>query len=374
MKNTRIIHICNDYSKQALYKALFSSLSRKNVNQEVYVPVRSEKEIGKYHDPNFNVIQSHILKPIDRIMFRSKITKIQNDFLKNIKNFSSNDIIHAHFLYSDGAVALNLKRIFNSKYIVAVRNTDLNYFLKFRPDLYFLMISILKEAEKVIFLNHGYMNRLINILSDKNRMLLSSKSLVIPNGIDDDWLDNNFETKKKFSNNLRLLYVGDFTKNKNVPMLVQAYTKLQNMGIDASLTIAGGGGDAHNEVIKILDNKSDSIKYLGRINRDELKNLYGCSDILIVPSRHETFGMVFIEALSQGCKVIFKEGEAITGLIDDTSIAHGLKKISVTEIVQSIIRLSKNEKSSRAKCINAAKEFSLSKLSKKYIELYEEIF
>ena len=84
--------------------------------------------------------------------------------------------------------------------------------------------------------------------------------------------------------------------------------------------------------------------------------------------------MVFIEALSQGCKVIFKEGEAITGLIDDTSIAHGLKKISVTEIVQSIIRLSKNEKSSRAKCINAAKEFSLSKLSKKYIELYEEIF
>ena len=50
-------------------------------------------------------------------------------------------------------------------------------------------------------------------------------------------------------------------------MLVQAYTKLQNMGIDASLTIAGGGGDAHNEVIKILDNKSDSIKYLGRINR-----------------------------------------------------------------------------------------------------------
>lgn len=373
MKNAKVIHICNDYSKQALYKALFRSLSKNNINQKVYVPVRSDEEIGKYLDSSFSVVQSNILKPIDRIMFRSKIKKIKTDFIKKIKKFSSKDIVHAHFLYSDGAVALNLKKTFQMKYIVAVRNTDLNYFFKLRPDLYFLMISILNEAEKVIFLNHGYKNRLIKLLPPKNKSLYDKKSLVIPNGISDEWLDY-VHKKDETSDEVRLLYVGDFTKNKNVPLLVKAFTKLKRMGIDVSLKVAGGGGDANDKVRKILSNQSDSIEYFGQIGLDELRKLYRCSDILIVPSRYETFGMVFIEALSQGCKVIFTEGEAITGLIDDDSIALGLKKISVSEIVKSIIKLSSNKENSREKCINVAKMFSLSKLSKQYVEVYKEIF
>ena len=373
MKNAKVIHICNDYSKQALYKALFRSLSKNNINQKVYAPVRSDEEIGKYLDSSFSVVQSNILKPIDRIMFRSKIKKIKTDFIKKIKKFSSKDIVHAHFLYSDGAVALNLKKTFQMKYIVAVRNTDLNYFFKLRPDLYFLMISILNEAEKVIFLNHGYKNRLLKLLPPKNKSLYDKKSLVIPNGINDDWLDH-VHKKDETSDEVRLLYVGDFTKNKNVPLLVKAFTKLKKMGLDVSLKVAGGGGDANDKVRKILFNQSDSIEYFGQIGLDELRKLYRCSDILIVPSRYETFGMVFIEALSQGCKVIFTEGEAITGLIDDDSIALGLKKISVSEIVKSIIKLSSNEENSREKCINVAKMFSLSKLSKQYVEVYKEIF
>ena len=92
MKNKKIIHICNDYSKQALYKALFLALSKNNIEQEIYVPVRSQDEIGKNLDPNLMITQSHILNPLDRIMFRKKIKKIHNDFLTKIKEFSSQDM------------------------------------------------------------------------------------------------------------------------------------------------------------------------------------------------------------------------------------------------------------------------------------------
>ena len=372
MKNKKIIHICNDYSKQALYKALFLALSKNNIEQEIYVPVRSQDEIGKNLDPNLMITQSHILNPLDRIMFRKKIKKIHNDFLTKIKEFSSQDIIHAHFLYSDGAVALSLKKSFQIKYIVAVRNTDLNYFLKLRPDLYFLMISILKGAEKVIFLNHGYKNRLLKFLSCKDRPMLEEKFLVIPNGINEEWLipvNQNYEPSKT----LKLLYVGDFSKNKNVTLLIKAFTKMQYMGIDVSLRLAGGGGSDHDRVIKLLSEQSNSCEYLGRVNISELKKLYGSSDILVVPSKYETFGMVFIEALSQGCRVIFTEGEAISGLIDDKSIAVGLSKINTSEIIKSIINLHENKEHSRQKCIDASKQFSLAELSSEYSKLYKEI-
>jgi L-malate glycosyltransferase len=372
MKNTRIIHICNDYSKQTLYRSLFLALLKNNIEQEIYVPVRSENEIGKNLDSNLMITQSHILKPLDRIMFRRKIKKIHNDFLLKIKNFSSQDIIHAHFLYSDGAVALSLKKAFQIKYIVAVRNTDLNYFLKLRPDLYFLMVSILKEAEKVIFLNHGYKNKLLNFLTCKDRSILQEKFLVIPNGINEDWLtpiNQNYEP----SETIKLLYVGDFSKNKNVRLLIKAFAKMKHIGIDVSLKLAGGGGSDHDRVIKLLSQQSSSCEYLGKVNISELKKLYGSSDILVVPSKYETFGMVFIEALSQGCKVIYTEGEAISGLIGDKSIAIGLPKINSSEIIKSIIKLYENKNGSRQKCIDASKQFSLAKLSSEYSKLYKEI-
>tara|TARA_B110000879_G_scaffold183837_1_gene242923 strand:- start:1018 stop:2139 length:1122 start_codon:yes stop_codon:yes gene_type:complete len=372
MKNTKIIHICNDYSKQALYKSLFLALSRNNIRQEIYVPVRSESEVGKNLDANLMITQSHILEPIDRIMFRKKIRKVHNDFIKNIKEFSPRDIIHAHFLYSDGAVALSLKKAFQIKYIVAVRNTDLNYFFKLRPDLYFLMISILKEAEKVIFLNHGYKNRLLNHLPYKERAKLKGKFLVIPNGINDSWL-NPVDQNKKFSKTIKLLYVGDFSKNKNVIFIIKAFIKMQHMGFDVSLRLAGGGGSDHNKIMKLISQQSDSCEYIGRVDIPELKKLYGSSDILVVPSKYETFGMVFIEALSQGCKVIYTEGEAISGLINDKSIAVGLTKINTSEIVKSIIKLHESKKGSRKSCINAAQKFSLTRLSREYLKLYKSI-
>lgn len=371
MIRRKIIHICNDYSKQALYKSLFLALSQKQIDQEIYVPVRSKNEVGKYLDSELTVHQSLVLKPADRILFRKKIRKLHADFLNKILDFKSCDLIHAHFLYSDGAVALSLKKAFNKKYIVAVRNTDLNYFFKLRPDLFFLMIEIIKEAEKVVFLNHGYKNRFQKFLNHTN-VLPEEKCLVIPNGINDDWL-LPVNLTYKYSEKIKLLYVGDFTKNKNVTLLLKAFNKMQKKNPNVTLTLAGGGGNHHKKVVNQINKLPETCKYIGRVDLLQLKNLYRNSDILVVPSKYETFGMVYIEALSQGCKVVFNEGEAITGLINDDSIAIGLKKISSDEIIKAIISLHSNINNTKSKCFKAAQEFSLTKLSTKYVELYNGI-
>ena len=306
----------------------------------------------------------------DKIFFKRKINKLYKDFI-SCRVLLKADLIHAHFLYSDGALALKIKKKLNIKYIVAVRNTDINYFFKLRPDLYFLMLEILQEAEKVIFLNHGYKFRLLKLLSKKNRDSFKKKFEVIPNGINDDWLMPT-QMVSEHSDKIKLIYVGDFTKNKNVPILIDAVSNLSSMGFDVSLKLAGGGGNQHNAVINKLKKHSNLCEFLGRMNITDLKKLYRNSDILVVPSKYETFGMVYIEALSQGCQVIFKEGEAISGYLNDDSIALGLSKINVKEIVNSIIKLHNSDKS-RRKCSSAAEQFSLSGLSKKYFAMYSDI-
>ena len=136
MSKFNITHICNDYSRQALYRNLFKSLSRFPINQYVYVPVRTQGEVGKYLDNSYNVFQRYILNFSDKIFFKRKINKLYKDFI-SCRVLLKADLIHAHFLYSDGALALKIKKKLNIKYIVAVRNTDINYFFKLRPDLYF---------------------------------------------------------------------------------------------------------------------------------------------------------------------------------------------------------------------------------------------
>jgi hypothetical protein len=42
----KVLHICSDFSKQSIYNQLVTNPIQ-GINQEVYVPVRTEQEIGK---------------------------------------------------------------------------------------------------------------------------------------------------------------------------------------------------------------------------------------------------------------------------------------------------------------------------------------
>jgi len=63
------------------------------------------------------------------------------------------DIQYATTLFSDGALAYKIYNNFKIPYIVALRSTDINLFLKVRPDLYVLDKNILLNAQKNIFIS-----------------------------------------------------------------------------------------------------------------------------------------------------------------------------------------------------------------------------
>src|SRR5690606_14547065 len=122
------------------YKNLYEQQIRDGLDINVFIPVShsfsTNKKFGNYSmvSPNYH--------GIDRIFYNLKHKKIHKDILKNyrIKDYS---IIHAHSLFSNGLIAMKLKKEFNIPYVVAVRNTDVNTFFKYMIHLRKLGIEIL---------------------------------------------------------------------------------------------------------------------------------------------------------------------------------------------------------------------------------------
>ena len=98
-----------------------------------------------------------------------------------------------------------------------------------------------------------------------------------------------------------LLYAGRLSAEKELDVLFDAYAQLPPR--DFVLLIAGDGPDA--KAISRRAETNAGITYLGHVeSRAELATLYASADILLIPGRHETFGMATLEAICSGLPVV----------------------------------------------------------------------
>ena len=146
---------------------------------------------------------------------------------------------------------------------------------------------------------------------------------------------------------------------------------------DVRLVIVGGekqGGGRKNDgrTQQMIDEHPDAISALGKIyDRDKLSEVMRSCALFAMPSIHETFGLVYVEALSQNLPVIYTKGQGIDGFFDG-SVGVGVNALSVDEIAEAIRTiLSRKDKFSNAS-VNF-KDFHWPDIAGKYISIYEQI-
>jgi len=372
---TTALHICSDFAKQKIYTQLVNHLELAGVSQIVYAPVRTTEE-SEFVPTNFDNIKyyfNHILRPHHRFFFRTKVRKVVKN-LSSVVDLSKIDMIHAHFLFSDGAVAFQLKQKLKIPYIVSVRNTDIYTFMRYRPDLFWLVYAILREASHVIFLSPAYKTIFLNLLNIRSRSLVNNKSVIVPNGVDSEWLKAVPSNSPDNPDVLRLLFVSDFSKNKNIAGLLKAVSLLsQNQPV--LLTLVGDGGDGEELVMKLLSlPEYNFVEYLGRINdMAPLRKVYRDHDILVVPSFRETFGVVYIEALSQGLPIIYSRGQGVDGYFTPGTVSESVDPNDPVDIANKIIKLKERRWSMREECILQAKQFNWFRIAGIYKKIYSNV-
>jgi glycosyltransferase involved in cell wall biosynthesis len=371
-----ILHITNDYANSTVYKNLISNLDENGIKQIVYTPVKNEKSIDgnliELKEKTSEIIYSNILNiHLDRVLFNLKINKIYKDIQSKV-DFKKVNVIHAHTWFSDGAVALKLNKEFNTPYVIAVRSSDLNQFWKL-PHLKTQGLEILKHAKKIIFITQRYQERFLDI--NKIKKLgddIEKKTLAIPNGLDPFWIANTEPRKTKINSPIQLLYIGIFTKRKNVVKLIKSVQGLIKEGIDCKLTLIGGKGDQEKEILNLTAD-NPNFEFLGKVkDKNQLKEIFQKTDIFTMTSLKDTFGLVYGEALSQGIPVLYSRNEGIDGVYkENIGVAVNPRSIESTTEGIKIIIANYEQFDFDPKQIVA--KLNWKKIALKYVDIYQEI-
>lgn len=365
----KVLHINSYYSVNKLYKNLYDKQIEQGIALDVFVPISSQKkqidnDMGDYTTISVNHCE------FDRYIFHMKHHKIYKDIIKTY-NINEYSLIHAHSLFSNGYIAMKLKEKYNIPYVVAVRNTDVNVFFKKIFFLKKLGIKILAKADKVIFLSQGYRDFVIdkyvpNYFKDK----VLKKTSIIPNGIDDFWINNKGEGKDlQDKSKLRLLYVGTVDKNKNITTTIKAIKVLQKKGLEVSYTIVGG---IRNQSIYNKIKDLSFVTYISPKTKEELIEIYRDNDIFVMPSITETFGLVYPEAMSQGLPVIYTKGQGFDGQLEDGEVGYSVNCFDAIQIAEKIEQIINNYNIISRNAIQHSSKFRWSLISHQYEEIYSD--
>ena len=299
-------------------------------------------------------------------MYHLKRRTVYKSLLKKV-DVEDVDLCHATTLFSDGGLAYLLYRRTNIPYFVTVRITDLLFLLK-APHTWLSAKKILLNASKIIFVSPTLQNKFCSHRFVKKYLPVIEKKIVLSrNGIDDYWIDNVNTYRRIDSHNV--LYIGTMIRRKNPLLLIESVLELKNKYSDIKLNIIGATGEDETAVIEKAKVNSDVITYYGRItDKTVLKEHYRNNSIFVLPSVRETFGLVYLEALSQNIPVIYIKGEGIDGLLNDYN-GEGLECPSVENIKESIEKVFKFYNKYSNKDIDF-ESFRWSKIASEYYKLY----
>lgn len=371
-----LLHICNDFSWTRVHINLYTELDRLGLKQTIFNPLRNEKDKGNskinFITSGSSVVYSGLLKKYHRYLFKRKIEFLYSNLKQKI-DLSKITLTHASTLFSDGAVAFKLYKEHNIPYIVTIRNTDLNLYFRYMVFLRELGLSILKNAKQIIFISPSYKRKLFHFsFLQTHEKELAGKSAVIPNGIDDFWLKNVQKKKGTLEDKVHLLYIGNFSKGKNVKKLVHAVNLLNKTNDSFFLNLVGEGGRDFVPVMKLIKG-NNNFKYHGKIiDKNRLRQLFSEIDIFTMPSKHETFGLVYIEALSQGIPVLFTINEGIDGYYDK-NIGEAVNCNSVNDIACGIKKIADRYTSYNFDPASIVANHNWKTIAEKYISLYKTV-
>ena len=103
----------------------------------------------------------------------------------------------------------------------------------------------------------------------------------------------------------RFLHVSMLDKNKNVSLILRAFRDAFAGDMNYSLKVGGDGPESPSLIALAKELKIEQqISFLGRLNRDEVRNEMAQADAYLLSSDYETFGVVLIEAMAMGLPVV----------------------------------------------------------------------
>ena len=357
-----VLHICCNLAGSTVFPQLFEALDAQGLEQVVFVPEKRAADLNKNEPRGVKTVRALTVKQSDALFFFRKAQRSVPAIEKRI-DLSGVTLIHAHTLFTDGSIAANLAKKRGLPYVVTLRYSDMEAIWKYEPHLRPMARRILRGAARVVCLGGAAKEKALGWFSGAARTELEEKIRVIPNGINPAWLDGAPRTAPRAP--VRVGFAGLMNERKHP---LDALNAAHAAG---DIMVACGEGPLEEKFCAAMDMKD---RYLGRISgMGAMKAFYADCDVLLVPSSAETFGMVYLEAMSQGVPVLYTKGQGFDGQFPEGEVGYAVPCGDVQAQAQALGRVMQGYAERSKRCVERAKEYAWPRIAGMWMELYREL-
>jgi glycosyltransferase involved in cell wall biosynthesis len=226
---------------------------------------------------------------------------------------------------------------------------------------YMMCFRAARKADAMILMSRHARKEAVELAG-----LDAGRAFAVHNGIDHSIFR---PLKKKPHSGMRIGYLGGLDGRKNAGLLVDAFKTLSSERDGIELHVAGGGKSL--EGFRAM--KIKGAFFYGRTPLDAAPEFYNSLDIFVMPSLHEGFGMMTLEAMSCGLPVVGVRRSSTPEIMGNAGVLVGPE---AGELVKAISRLADNRRLRErvgAGCLKRSRDFSWEKCAAETLKVYGEV-
>lgn len=175
----------------------------------------------------------------------------------------------------------------------------------------------------------------------KDKILLAYLGIKLPDIADPIFKKNSF----------KLLYIGRLEKRKGTAEFIDSLPKILEKNAKITIDIVGKdcyqapGSSSYLKYFKIKVPQKfwSRVKFHGFVSNKKLKNFYKNCDIFVAPSRYESFGLIFLEAMAYGKPVIGTKIGGIPEVVIDGKVGILIDVNNPNQIADAVIKVFSDE-------------------------------
>ena len=292
-----------------------------------------------------------------------------------VAEFEKLDILHVHYAIPHATSAFLAKEMMRKnrdlKVFTTLHGTDITL-VGLEPSFLPLVKFSIDKSDGVTAVSRFLKEKTLT------NYLCEADIKVIPNFVDTNFFkpSGNGEFRKTLAPNGEriLVHTSNFRPVKRVPDTIKIFEKVQKE-IPSRLILIGDGPDRSEceRLSRQLD-LCDKVKFLGK--QDGLVEILSSSDIFLIPSQSESFGLAALEAMACGLPVISSSVGGLPELVRHNETGFIAEIGDVDRMAKYTLELLTNEKkynlfaeNSRQRAVN---NFDTSKVVPLYEEYYEQ--
>ena len=277
--------------------------------EDISFPIVGMSDIMPYENTLYKNMTDDMMEEWQKA-FRKKLEGARNEFKP--------DVIITHHLWILSSIVCD---VFEDKKVIGIcHNTDIRQAEKNRTmkDKY---VKNLGKLDKILALSSGVIEGISNIYNYPKERIVN---------IGAGYNEKIFYPVKKYEkhDNVKILYEGKFDESKGFYELIKAFRLLEEKDDNVELELIGNLKEEDRPRVEQLVGDSTKIRIYNAVDQVHLGEIMRHKDVFILPSYFEGLGLIAVEALGSGLRVVATEIEGLIEFLGD--------KINNSEIIEYI--------------------------------------